>query len=772
MTAPRSTGALGHAISSSSWWPRLVVVILAAASCSLAACGKRHQPPAATDDDELPAAVETLRFRIATTPSDMRARAALARLELRAGRPGAALREWTLVREYGRLTTDDRQRMAELLLQRARARLQAGDGQAYLDLDAARSLGGQAAPTLALEAHMQAALVELRRSTPWAREAAGRHLERARSLAPADPRLAYLTPDTAQLQDLARAAQWLHEGNAMAEARLLLQQYVARGGRDPTTLWAHVSAVRWWGDGDRRQRMDLHRRRELLALGVSTCAVSRTPDQVGCRDSWEQMASGPDAAGREVRRRAEALAWQLRGAPLSAEATRSWTLLAIRGFLAGEESVPRLLQRRLDLPAALALGEALGRARPLLLRAAGQIQASRSVLDQQLRTLSTLGMDQLGPSERVLLLFEAAAHRHPRTRELLASALSDDYRSQPMPAWAQAALRALAARLPPGAALGARSARSQLPTEKRPERLARRVSMLARLALAHLEDPALGDRVARELVDRYVYPGQLAPAVAGLYVALGDGARALRWRQEVFDVQPRHTAQLEELAAQLAAVGQRDRARQHYLQATADSGDAGATGMRAAAWFLELGRPLDALFMGKRALPLVAPAERRPVFDLMIEAMEQLDRDGEAAELRAHRDRLLPIAGNDPQLTARTERIPLASGAPESLLAELAGRQIGDEQRALLLDALVWNPDHRRLQMAVIEHLDQGDPGRQWLLDRLLAQVALAGTAGHRDHRHALIARHAARTLRAAWGGRRPGQLRRMLQRHLRPQSQ
>jgi hypothetical protein len=156
------------------------------------------------------------------------------------------------------------------------------------------------------------------------------------------------------------------------------------------------------------------------------------------------------------------------------------------------------------------------------------------------------------------------------------------------------------------------------------------------VARAYLRDPALADRLARELVDGAVAPGQRGPLLVELFARLGDPARAWQWAERTQASSPDHAPYL--LAAGMAAVGTGDspRADVFFVLAAAASGDAGATSLIAARAFLAAGRALPALAAARRAHDLTAPGEpeHAAAIEVAAASLDLLGRDDDATALR------------------------------------------------------------------------------------------------------------------------------------------
>lgn len=290
---------------------------------------------------------------------------------------------------------------------------------------------------------------------------------------------------------------------------------------------------------------------------------------------------------------------------------------------------------------------------------------------------------------------------------------------------------------------------------------------LADIARAYVHEPAVADRLARALVQRAVSVGRHGPAVAALFAALGDPARALAWWEHVAAESPVHPPYQLALGIAAAAAGDMARARVHVTTAAARAGDAGAIGLHAAGCFLRQGQALDAIAEAGRALSLTAPSQRGPVLALLATAMADLGRDGDAAAMRAAWLEVIPPAFRDrarraiqapgaavstnPSPTTAAEpaagsesgaapdtaagSAPAADAAPaawdpgawEPATAVLRSGPDPDPARALhrLRVALAWHPDHVGLHQALLARLAPGSEAHARALAALLG-VALS----------------------------------------------
>ncbi len=158
---------------------------------------------------------------------------------------------------------------------------------------------------------------------------------------------------------------------------------------------------------------------------------------------------------------------------------------------------------------------------------------------------------------------------------------------------------------------------------------------LVAMAEAYAQEPAVADRLARDVVARAPSLGRHGPAVARLFAALGAHDRALAWWERIAAESPQHPPYLLALGVAAAASGEVLRASVHLEAAAARSGDAGATFLRAAAELWRQGHALEAVATGRKALLLAPSGHRGPVLALLATAMRALDRARDADAMRA-----------------------------------------------------------------------------------------------------------------------------------------
>ena len=643
----------------------------------------------------------------------MRAHLELARLEARAGRPGAALRHFEIARRNDALTRADGDVLADLLVTRFGQRLAHGDGQAYRDIEAAISIAGDriASTTLELraEARFLAALAAFRRGNRWGRREGREHLARAGELAPSDPRLAARAPQDATPDSLAAAALWLYRGGALREAKDLLDRYASSGGGDAAALRAWVATRVWWGDD--RTEPAVHRR--LQDAGVSTCALATTAGDSlpsDCAAGLWSVAVGDRAQAALVAERAAVHGWRTSDATEAA----AWAVIGLRGWLDGRTSWSGFVRQRCDVAGVAAAADLAPEAAATFLRLAGRPDQARAALDRAITAALDPKRAIAGEAAGYGLLLAAEAalvgtYPDDVVAALGARAINLAQNSAQNSAlvedlWLFAALRAggqaeILAQAPGPAA-------AQRYWWRNPHALvgdeSRRVEVTALMDVArgYLHDPAVADREAGDFVDGVAYIGRRGPMVAALFAAMGDSQRARAWAQRVVAANPRNPVHVFALAASVAAAGDATRAAVDFTAAAATSGDSGATSLQAARVLSATGHPLEAIAMGRRALAVTAPLGRAPVYRVVARAMTAMGRDGEAARARARAERLAPA---DRPLEPKNQPaggVGEGPGDPSDVAMALArARAAGSPEaaRAILLDAAAWNPDDERL---------------------------------------------------------------------------
>ncbi len=707
-----------------------IALAIALASCGGAGSPARRWNAAPVADSELATAIADLEFAVASRPADLEARRALAHLQLRAGRPGAALEQFEVLARNRALARDDRPKMAVLLVERAGERSALGEVEAVDDLRTARELDREVeVPAAILDAaYYRAALAAL----------AGGRRDRARAVlaeaakvgVTADGRRAVLDPSAAELPELGVAASWLWDGGARRVARDLLVQYFERGGRDPAVLRRMLLARRWWGGvGDRPGLLELD---QVSAAGVDLCSVAVTVDELGCGRS---LASLGRERAAEVRRRAARMYWR----SSNPDQAGAWARITLTAWLTGEvDSWFGELTSRVDIDRLLArypADQLPEFARATLLRAGGDLASARVELTRTLERAAELTAEQ-----RAVVVAEAAMQDVPVERIdalLAAGPVADD-----------------------GWAVALRDARRRGDPAREAALLARAPATVARAHLLGGRDlgPALagspgGDplRVAR---DRHALARWLA-TTRRLHLERGRDAVLSRWRAlgrgepklDRFAPLPLGVPEPLAIAVRLGLPDPGPPERlielvRTYLRepAAADrlAGDLvggalaiGSRGPVVAALFAALGDPARALSWWDRVL---ASSPRHPTYQFAGAAAAALA--GELARAEVHVITAAAASGDGGAVNAAAARLYGDVDAPVySLMAGRRAEQLCAPGEDLEVLATIASADR------ALGRTRDAEAARALAIDRIAPDYRDAATATWRSRRDRLLAR-------------------------------
>ncbi|MEO6771584.1 MAG: hypothetical protein ABI467_00995 [Kofleriaceae bacterium] len=217
------------------------------------------------------------------------------------------------------------------------------------------------------------------------------------------------------------------------------------------------------------------------------------------------------------------------------------------------------------------------------------------------------------------------------------------------------------------------------------------------VAAAFARDPAVAERLGRELVARAVDRALGEVAIGALFDALGDPARARSaWLAASADSD--EPAIVAGYAAAAARTGDGDAALVIATGAAAASGDPAATWIDIARALLRGHRALDALTAMRTAMGLAGANTLATTLDLAIEASREVGRDDQAARLAAERAPLSPP--------------PVDHAAQQGELAAL--RQHAPNASALAAAWVATRDDPRDIELraALLAALEPGDPRR------------------------------------------------------------
>ena len=229
------------------------------------------------------------------------------------------------------------------------------------------------------------------------------------------------------------------------------------------------------------------------------------------------------------------------------------------------------------------------------------------------------------------------------------------------------------------------------------------------VATAFARDPAVAERLGRELIGHAVDRALGEVAVGALFDALGDPARArTAWLAASADSD--EPAIVAGYAAAVAREGDGDAALVIATGAAAASGDPAATWIDVARALLRGHRALDALTAMRTAMELAGANTLAITLDLAIEASRQTGRPDQAERLAAERARLTP-----PPIGHAAERVELAElRRPSPNASVLAAAWV----------ATRGDPKDLELRAALIAALEKDDPRRDTLVFELVAMAA------------------------------------------------
>jgi len=228
-------------------------------------------------------------------------------------------------------------------------------------------------------------------------------------------------------------------------------------------------------------------------------------------------------------------------------------------------------------------------------------------------------------------------------------------------------------------------------------------------AKAFQRDPAIAERLGRELIAHSVDRALGEVAVGALFDALGDPARArTAWLAASTDSdEPAIVAGYAEAAAR---AGDGDAALVVATGAAAASGDPAATWIDVARALLRGHRPIDALTAMRTAMELAGANTLATTLDLAIEASRETGRFDQVDRLAAQRAPLSPP--------------PLGHAAESVELAELRRPSPNASVVAAAWVATRSAPDDVELRAALLVALEKDDPRRATIVFDLVRLAA------------------------------------------------
>jgi len=229
------------------------------------------------------------------------------------------------------------------------------------------------------------------------------------------------------------------------------------------------------------------------------------------------------------------------------------------------------------------------------------------------------------------------------------------------------------------------------------------------VAAAFARDPAVAERLGRELVGRSVDRALGEVAVGALFDALGDPARARSaWLAASADSD--EPAIVAGYAAAAARAGDGDAALVIATGAAAASGDPAATWIEVARALLRGNRALDALTAMRTAMELAGANTLATTLDLAIEASRQTGRTDQADRFASERARFTPA--------------PVGHAAERVELAELRQHAPNASVLAAAWVATRGDPHDIELRAALLAALEHDDPRRETLVLELVMLAA------------------------------------------------
>jgi tetratricopeptide (TPR) repeat protein len=234
---------------------------------------------------------------------------------------------------------------------------------------------------------------------------------------------------------------------------------------------------------------------------------------------------------------------------------------------------------------------------------------------------------------------------------------------------------------------------------------------LAAIPAAYRRDPAIAERLARDVVARSVDAAAAHAALGALYDVLGDPARSRASWQAAVDASPEPSFQ-RGLAEAAARTGDGPAALVFATAAAASSGDPAVVWAAVAIALLESNKLVDALTASRSALDLAGPDVLPGALDTAIAASRAMGRAQQADALLVQRAQLAPRKKTDDTearaaLVAHREQ-PTASTAARLWVASRDLPRDVDSRAALL--AALAPDDPRRATIVGELLLLAGDP--------------------------------------------------------------
>ncbi len=228
---------------------------------------------------------------------------------------------------------------------------------------------------------------------------------------------------------------------------------------------------------------------------------------------------------------------------------------------------------------------------------------------------------------------------------------------------------------------------------------------LADVAVAYERDPAMAERVARDVVASATDAAVAHASLGALFDAVGDRSLARAQWQEAATLSA-EPGFLRGLAEACARGGDGAAAIVFATTAAAASGDPAVVWNAVAAALLESKQNVDALAAAKRALELAGPEQLPRGLDFAIAASRALGRRTQADELALQRAKIAP-------------RTPTPDADAFTTLTEHRERPSADTVERLWENSRA-HPRHVELRAALLASLPVTDPRRAAILFELV----------------------------------------------------
>lgn len=643
-----------------------------------------------------------LLMRIINEPKDLSARLALARFDER-DRPAEAIDQLAAVEALDgpvgvRWRDDDRARFGKLLAARGQLRARRGAASAVDDLDHATRLGVEVAEDDRVRARVGVAIAQLRHVDPPLRARGAQTLAALTGTKWAVTGWRGARADATPF-DRGTFGVWLWSVGARRAAWDALSAWHAASPmpRDAALQGAYLTAFRWWTP------VDLPPPPDGDLVGLERCMY------VACEG--KDIAAAPAYALA----RAGAATSSSTGRTTDPMVAAAWVQATLVAALHGELAWGPAITARVDVAAAFPSSPA--HVRPVLGRLVGR--------KEPVPGLAPTASD----AERLVIAAEhALAGDGPDSVRASLGALADSVDGR--------LLVSIAAPAATGATTGATT--GQEPAKPEPSPVARyavaRISeadvvALDAIVVAYHRDPAVADRLGRELVASSLDAAVGHASLGAVFDALADPARARGAWQAAVDASPEPRFVLG-LAAAQARGGDGDAALVTATMAAAASGDPAASWSVVAAALLSI-RPIKALDAARTAIELAGPDALPRALEIAIEASVALGRDEQVASLRARLAKVVP--SSDPARgtgTGGAEAINKVNDDTDPAVALLAlhASDRDAETRAAAISrawtATRWNPRDVTLRIALRDALAPGEPQRVQLEAELAALAA------------------------------------------------